>query len=121
MHLLLILLQQLLGMLPSAKQAPQGEVVRTRQPNETRSEPDAYRRLGLSKDGWMTTLPGCLCAEDRPPTAGADGRLSDSAAPFSLLRFRAAGTSGRAGKAARFGRDDLRPLPSCGEHPEQTS
>lgn len=121
MHLLLILLQQLLGMLPSAKQAPQGEVVRTRQPNESRSEPDAYRRLGLSQGGWMTTLPGRLCAEDCPSTAQAVGRLVDSPAPFSPLRLRAARTSGRAGKAARFGRDELRPVHVCGDHPEQTS
>lgn len=121
MHLLLILLQQLLGMLPSAKQAPQGEVVRTRQPNESRSEPDAFRRLGLSQDGWMTTLPGCLCAEDCPPTARAVRRSVDSAAPFSPPQTSDARTSGRAGEAALVGRNRLRPAPSCGDHPEQTS
>ena len=121
MHLLLVLLQQLLGMLPSAKQAPQGEVVRTRQPNDSRSEPDAFQRLGLSQDGWMTTLPGCLCAEDCPPIARAVGRPADSPAPFSPLHSSDARTSGRAGEAALFGRNRLRPVHLSGDHPEQTS
>ena len=120
MHLLLVLLQQLLGMLPSAKQAPQGEVVRTRQPNESRSEPDACQRRGLSVDGWMTTLPGRLCAEDIPPNATAFRRLDRLPAPFSPLPARDAATGARASEAAA---DDagFGPTLSCGDAPETTT
>lgn len=121
MHLLLILLQQLLGMLPSSKQAPQGEVVRTRQPNESRSEPDAFGRLGLSQGGWMTTLPGRLCAEDNPPNATAARRFDDPPAPFSPLPSNGAVPSARTTEAARFGRVGLGLAPSCGDHPRKTS
>lgn len=58
MHLLIILLQQLLGMLPSSKKAPQGEVVRTRQPNSSAAETDACQRRTISNDGWMTIFRG---------------------------------------------------------------
>ena len=58
MHLLIILLQQLLGMLPSSKKAPQGEVVRTRQPNSSAAETDACQGQSISNDGWMTIFRG---------------------------------------------------------------
>lgn len=56
MHLLIVLLQQLLGMLPGAKKALQPEVVRKGNPTPTGSEPDACRRLAASNQGWMTTI-----------------------------------------------------------------
>jgi hypothetical protein len=121
MHLLLVLLQQLLGMLPSSKQAPQGEVVRNRQPNESRSEPDAFERLGLSQGGWMTTLPGRLCAEDIPPDAKALRRQDSQPAPFSPLPSRDAAARLRASEAAQFGRVGPRPALSCGEHPRKST
>ena len=89
MHLLIILLQQLLGMLPGSKKAPQAEVVRTRQPNSSSSESDAFQRLGVSQDGWMTVLRGhegsIACNADEP--AAVD---SAAAAPaqFHLLARR---------------------------------
>lgn len=53
MHLLIILLQQLLGMLPSSKQVPQPEVVRKGSaPNS--GEPDACGRVVVPLGGWMT-------------------------------------------------------------------
>jgi hypothetical protein len=54
MHLLIILLQQLLGMLPGAKQVPQPEVVRKGSPSSNSAEPDAYGRVVPTLDGWMT-------------------------------------------------------------------
>ena len=54
MHLLIVLLQQLLGMLPGAKKVLQPEVVRQGTPNPTGSEPDACLRLARSNQGWMT-------------------------------------------------------------------
>src|SRR5487761_570206 len=54
MHLLIVLLQQLLGMLPGAKKVLQPEVVRQGTPSPTGSEPDACLRLARSNQGWMT-------------------------------------------------------------------
>jgi hypothetical protein len=71
MHLLIILLQQLLGMLPGSKKAPQAEVVRTRQPSSSSSESDAFQRLGVSQDGWMTILRRHEGADGPPPRAAA--------------------------------------------------
>ena len=56
MHLLIVLLQQLLGMLPGAKKALQPEVVRKGNPPPTGSEPDACRGVAASNQGWMTTI-----------------------------------------------------------------
>lgn len=57
MHLLIILLQQLLGMLPS-KKVPQPEVVRSGNPAAgsapTGPEPDACARLRPPQTSWMT-------------------------------------------------------------------
>jgi hypothetical protein len=54
MHLLIILLQQLLGMLPSSKQVPQPEVVRNGGASPNPGEPDACGRIALPLCGWMT-------------------------------------------------------------------
>ena len=54
MHLLIILLQQLLGMLPGSKQVPQAEVVRNGGANPNSGEPDACGRIDLPLGGWMT-------------------------------------------------------------------
>ncbi len=66
MHLLIIILQQLLGMLPSSKQAPQAEVVRRERPQPKGSEPDACLRRACLRlaclrrarpiIGWMSVL-----------------------------------------------------------------
>lgn len=74
MHLLIILLQQLLGMLPSSKKAPQGEVVRTRQPNSSAAETDACQRQSISNDGWMTIFRGYDESGGRPPSVRAAWR-----------------------------------------------
>jgi len=121
MHLLLILLQQLLGMLPNSKQAPQGEVVRKRQPNDTRSEPDAFARLGLSQDGWMTTLPGRVCAEEIPSNPIAVRRREHRAALFSPLSVSAAVNGARTREAAGFGRVGMGPALSSEDQPAERS
>lgn len=56
MHLLIVLLQQLLGMLPGSKKALQPEAVRKGNPNPAGSEPDACQRVAPSNQGWMTTI-----------------------------------------------------------------
>ncbi len=71
MHLLIILLQQLLGMFPSSKKAPQAEVVRTRQPNSSAAQTDACQRQSVSKESWMTIFRGYEEAGGRPPSAFA--------------------------------------------------
>lgn len=74
MHLLIILLQQLLGMLPGSKQVPQAEVVRNGGANPNSGEPDACGRIDLPLGGWMTPFE-TLC--------DAAGRLI---VPFSARR-----------------------------------
>lgn len=61
MHLLIVLLQQLLGMLSGAKKVLQPEAVRSAAqgsgtPNPNGSEPDACLRVAGSHDGWMTMI-----------------------------------------------------------------
>lgn len=56
MHLLIVLLQQLLGMLPGAKKALQPEAVRKGNPNPAGSEPDACQRVAPSNQIWMTSI-----------------------------------------------------------------
>jgi len=98
MHLLIIILQQLLGMLPSSKQAPQAEVVRRERPQPNGSEGDACLRLAPPKNGWMSVLtvleglrhrPFCavMVRRDRPArivvasaTRRAAGRFLESLA-----------------------------------------
>jgi hypothetical protein len=77
MHLLIILLQQLLGMLPSSKQVPQPEVVRKGSASPNSGEPDACGRIAPSLCGWMTPFK----------------QLHSVAGPISLVwtRFRTAG------------------------------
>jgi len=74
MHLLIIILQQLLGMLPSSKQAPQAEVVRRERPQRERpqangSEGDACLRLASPITGWMSVLTVLEGLRHRPPYA----------------------------------------------------
>ena len=54
MHLLIILLQQLLGMLPGSKQVPQAEVVTGGSAKPNAGEPDACLRIAMPLCGWMT-------------------------------------------------------------------
>ena len=60
MHLLIILLQQLLGMLPGSKKVPQPEVVRKSSANPNAGEPDACGRIAPSLCGWMTPFERVL-------------------------------------------------------------
>lgn len=60
MHLLIILLQQLLGMLPGSKKVPQPEVVRKGSANPNAGEPDACGRIAPSLCGWMTPFESFL-------------------------------------------------------------
>ena len=69
MHLLIIILQQLLGMLPSSKQAPQVEVVRRERPQPNGSEGDACLRVALPTTGWMSVLTVLEGLRQRPPLA----------------------------------------------------
>jgi len=69
MHLLIIILQQLLGMLPSSKQAPQAEVVRRERPQPNGSEADACLRLAPPIAGWMSVLTVLEGLRHRPPPA----------------------------------------------------
>ena len=69
MHLLIIILQQLLGMLPSSKQAPQAEVVRRERPQPKSSEADACLRLARPITGWMSVLTLSEGLRPRPPCA----------------------------------------------------
>jgi len=86
MHLLIILLQQLLGMLPGSKQVPQAEVVTGGSATPNSGEPDACLRIAMPLCGWMTPfeayqfVPGrqklAACARWR---LGIPGRLSIAA------------------------------------------
>jgi hypothetical protein len=89
MHLLVIILQQLLGMLKSKKPAAEPEVVRPRHPEPRGSEPKACQRMNLAwdgivgdqrfADGWMTVLP----------------TLDNSLLRFNHVRLRAADDAAR--------------------------
>jgi hypothetical protein len=71
MHLLIILLQQLLGMLPGSKKVPQPEVVRKTGTNPKTGanpnpgEPDACGRIAPPLSGWMTPFEALHCVADR--------------------------------------------------------
>ncbi|MEX2559786.1 MAG: hypothetical protein WD403_07715 [Pirellulales bacterium] len=67
MHLLIILLDQLLGMLRSARKARQAEVVVPRQNEPGGSDPAASGRLWFPGHGWMTVLPVWGGGPVRPP------------------------------------------------------
>jgi len=92
MHLLIIILQQLLGMLPSSKQATQPEVVRRERPQPNGSEPDACLRLARPIIGWMSVLtvlegirlrPPCAARRERPapPVVATATPPADRSAP----------------------------------------
>jgi hypothetical protein len=66
MHLLIILLQQLLGMLPGSKKVPQPEVVHKGSANPNVGEPDACGRIDLPLGGWMTPFEALKFAAGRP-------------------------------------------------------
>ena len=59
MHLLIIILQQLLGLLPNGegKKAPQVELARAPRQNPNGSEPSPCLGLELPRNDWMTLLP----------------------------------------------------------------
>ena len=59
MHLLIIILQQLLGLLPGGegKKAPQVELARVPRQNPHNSEPSPCLGLELPRDDWITLLP----------------------------------------------------------------
>ena len=59
MHLLIIILQQLLGLLPNGegKKAPQVELARPPRQNPHNSEPSPCLGLELPRNDWMTLLP----------------------------------------------------------------
>ncbi len=82
MHLLIILLQQLLGMLPGSKKVPQPEVVRKGSATPNAGEPDACGRIAPSLCGWMTPFAGFLCVAARPLAPAAVQR--SSIAPSSM-------------------------------------
>jgi hypothetical protein len=106
MHLLIILLQQLLGMLPSSKQVPQPEVVRNGSASPNSGEPDACGRIALPLYGWMTPFNPLHIVAGLHLTAWA-GRLAvpgRSVYPPGVLR--------QVGRAALRARG---PSPDCGE------
>ena len=84
MHLLIILLQQLLGMLPGAKQVPQPEVVRKGSPSSNSAEPDAYGRVVPTLDGWMTPF-------EVSPFIGSRSRAVAAARRIGIAALRACG------------------------------
>jgi hypothetical protein len=57
MHLLVILLQQLLGVLKGKQPAPQAEIVRPRQPEARGPESNAFARIDWGTESWMTMVP----------------------------------------------------------------
>jgi|GEM_PF-4899863 len=59
MHLLIILLQQLLGLLPNGegKKAPQVELARVPRPNPRGSDPGAFLGSESPRRDWMTMVP----------------------------------------------------------------
>jgi hypothetical protein len=75
MHLLVILLQQLLGMLPGKQPVPQAEVVRPRPAEPRNSDPASFAGLTGSEFvgawGYWTILPMFEAMEIRVPW-GAD-------------------------------------------------
>jgi hypothetical protein len=92
MHLLIILLQQLLGMLPGSKKVPQPEVVRKSSANPNAGEPDACGRIVPSLCGWMTpferflSLDSC-CANGPRLTLAACSAAGRPLGPFARVRM----------------------------------
>jgi len=74
MHLLIILLQQLLGMLPGSKTVPQAEVVRNGGANPNSGEPDACGGIAMPHCGWMTPFEAFYGALARPTIPSAAPR-----------------------------------------------
>jgi hypothetical protein len=88
MHLLIIILQQLLGMLPSEKKVPAAEVVRPRQPDPRGSDPNAYNRLELVTASFGIVSPMPLGNEFMPHGVEtlSDGTGNRSQQERGLLR-----------------------------------
>jgi hypothetical protein len=82
MHLLIILLQQLLGMLPSSKQVPQPEVVRKGSASPNSGEPDACGRIALPLCGWMTPFKPLHIAAGQLSTAWSGRRIASASPVF---------------------------------------
>ncbi|HWB12340.1 MAG TPA: hypothetical protein VG826_24150 [Pirellulales bacterium] len=90
MHLLIILLQQLLGMLPGSKKVPQPEVVRNGSANPSAGEPDACGRIAPSLCGWMTPFESFLCCANSPrvtPAAALCWVVGWALVPAARLHF----------------------------------
>jgi hypothetical protein len=89
MHLLVILLQQLLGMLPSKQPVPQAEVVRPRSAEPRNSDPAAfagYEGTGCEGVwGYWTVLPMLEAKEIRAPWGAEVHRRQKSAGPVMHL------------------------------------
>lgn len=85
MHLLIILLQQLLGMLPSSKQVPQPEVVRNGG-NPNNGEADAFRSdacqsIALPFCGWLTPFRRLHLVAQPMFSVAASCRAADEDSP----------------------------------------
>ena len=86
MHLLIIILQQLLGLLPSGegKKAPQVELARPPRPSPHGSDPSPCLGLEFPRDDWMMMVPVvhrvgvAYWSRFRPPRLGALALLSRS-------------------------------------------
>ena len=104
MHLLVILLQQLLGLLPNKQQA-QPEPVRVRTPQPSSQEPQAFMS-STSIEGASFTIGRSATSSRVPPArqlrSSATGRRANG-------RYAADGTDSFPGTAART----APPLPDC--------
>lgn len=90
MHLLIVLLQQLLGMLPSGKKVLQPEVARKKiahdgTPKPTGSEPDACARFARSRS-WMTTVCQALSVFLKSPAGFGPHRPANRGRMRALRR-----------------------------------
>ena len=87
MHLLIIILQQLLGLLPGGdgKKAPQVELARPPRQNAHGSDSSPCLGLELPLGGWMTMVPVISLVEtrftwrSRPPRVEGRPRRADDA------------------------------------------
>jgi hypothetical protein len=67
MHLLILILQHLLGMLPSGKTAPQAELARVPSGEAPEQPRQVNRCADLASARWMTAPSGRRLAGDSPP------------------------------------------------------
>ena len=89
MHLLIILLQQLLGMLPGSKQVPQAEVVAGGSAKPSSGEPDACLRIAMPLCGWMTPFETYQFVPGRPQAAACARWRPDMLWRLSIAALRA--------------------------------